>query len=132
MRNPFEPFHLSKPSPRPPLSQLTPPVIPPKEIIPEGRQRLTIDLRIRSGASVHLVWGIDASKKARTEPALNDEYILTSKSLPELKQLDMMDVDEENGQSSGKGKGVAGRPPVDRETKENKLKNLLGFGKKKK
>lgn len=109
-------------------------MIPPKEIIPEGRQRLTIDLRIRSGASVHLVWGIDASKKARTEPALNDEYILTSKSLPELKQLDMMDVDEENGQSSGKGKGkgVAGRPPVDRETKENKLKNLLGFGKKKK
>lgn len=132
MRNPFEPFHLSKPSPRSPLSQLTPPVIPPKEIIAEGRQRLTIDLRIRSGASVHLVWGIDASKKARTEPALNDEYILTSKSLPELRQPDMMDVDEGNEQSSGKGKGVAGRLPVDRETKENKLKNLLGFGKKKK
>lgn len=59
---------------------------------------------------------------------LNDEYIQTSKSLPKLKQPDIMDIDD---QSSGKGKGVAGRPPVDRQTKENKLKNLLGFGKKK-
>lgn len=106
-------------------------MIPPKEVIPEGRQRLTIDLRIRSGASVHLVWGADASNKARTEPALNDEYIKTSKSLPELRHPDMMDVDERSGEGKGKGKGVAGRPPVDRQTKENKLKSLLGFGKKK-
>lgn len=110
-------------------------MIPPKEIIPEGRQRLTIDLRIRSGASVHLIWGADVSNKARNEPALNDEYIQKSKSLPAPKQPDMMDVDEGNGEGSGKGKGkgkgAAGRPPVDRQTKENKLKSLLGFGKKK-
>ncbi|KAL0633534.1 hypothetical protein Q9L58_007566 [Maublancomyces gigas] len=117
MRHPFEPFYL---------------MIPPKEIIPEGRQRLTIDLRIRSGASVHLIWGPDASKKARSEPALNDEYIKTSKSLPELKQPDMMDVDEGSSEGSGKGKGKGkGVPPVDRQTKENKLKSLLGFGRKK-
>lgn len=107
-------------------------MIPPKDIIPEGRQRLTIDLRIRSGASVHLIWGADASKKARSEPALNDEYIKTSKSLPELKQPDMMDVDEGSSEGSGKGKGKGkGVPPVDRQTKENKLKSLLGFGRKK-
>lgn len=107
-------------------------MIPPKDIIPEGRQRLTIDLRIRSGASVHLIWGADASKKARGEPALNDEYIKTSKSLPELKQPDMMDVDEGGSEGSGKGKGKGkGVPPVDRQTKENKLKSLLGFGRKK-
>lgn len=107
-------------------------MIPPKETIPEGRQRLTLDLRIRSGASVHLIWGSDASNKARAEPVLNDEYIQTSKSLPKLKQPDTMDIDDQgSGKGKGKGDGVAGRPPVDRQTKENKLKNLLGFGKKK-
>lgn len=107
-------------------------MIPPKEIIPENRQRLTIDLRIRSGASVHLIWSPDASKKARTEPALKDEYIQASKTLPKPKHPDVMDVDESGeGSGKGKGKGVAGKPPVDRQSKENKLKSLLGFGRKK-
>lgn len=106
-------------------------MIPPKEIIPENRQRLTIDLRIRSGASVHLVWSAEVSNKARTEPALKDEYIQASKALPKPQHPDTMDIDGGNGEGSSKGKGVAGRPPVDRQTKENKLKSLLGFGKKK-
>lgn len=104
-------------------------MIPPKDIIPEGRQRLTIDLRIRSGASVHLIWGADASNNARTQPALKDEYIQASKTLPEPKQPDIMDVDRGND-GEGKGKGKE-KKFIDRASKENKLKNLLGFGKKK-
>lgn len=45
--------------------------------------------------------------------------------------MDIDEVDQGSGKGKGKGGEAAGRPPVDRQTKENKLKNLLGFGKKK-
>ncbi|KAH0605135.1 uncharacterized protein H6S33_005117 [Morchella sextelata] len=115
LRHPLEPFTL---------------VIPPRLPIPESRQRLTIDLRIRSGATVHLTWDGSASKAARTEPALNDQYLDASRALPDVK------LAQEEGEGAGAGLGVEGwkgkapeKRPMDREAKESKLKALFGLGK---
>ncbi|RPB12888.1 hypothetical protein P167DRAFT_535609, partial [Morchella conica CCBAS932] len=105
-------------------------VIPPRLPIPESRQRLTIDLRIRSGATVHLTWDGSASKAARTEPALNDQYLDASRALPEAKTASPQH-DEGSGALGVEGwKGKAPeKRPMDREAKENKLKALFGLGK---
>ncbi|KAH8149043.1 uncharacterized protein LAJ45_07019 [Morchella importuna] len=115
LRHPLEPFTL---------------VIPPRLPIPESRQRLTIDLRIRSGATVHLTWDGSASKAARIEPALNDQYLDASRALPEAKTASSQH-DEGSGALGVEGwKGKAPeKRPMDREAKENKLKALFGLGK---
>ncbi|RPA90768.1 hypothetical protein L873DRAFT_1782183 [Choiromyces venosus 120613-1] len=109
--------------------------IPPRETLPQAPKRLTIDLKLRTGATVHLVWGPDVSAKARKEPALKDEFIKNSKALPAPKDLEIpageSDSDDNAGGSSkGKGKSSGGS---DRASKENKLMGILsrGFGKKK-
>lgn len=118
MRHPLEPFSL---------------VIPPREVIPESRQRLTIDLRIRSGATVHLNWEAGASNAARIEPTLNDRYLEASTALPRPKVP--VGGEEEEGPGAGEGgvQGWKGKAPekkvMDRETKESKLKALFGIGK---
>lgn len=79
---------------------------------------------------MHLTWDGSASKAARTEPALNDQYLDASRALPEA-------TPQQDGEgSAGAGLEVEGwkgkapeKRPMDREAKENKLKALFGLGK---
>lgn len=111
-------------------------VIPPRESIPENRKRLTVDLRLRSGASLHLTWSQHASDKAKNSPVLNDELMKQAKELP--KPVEPADYGSasgsggKNGESEGKagGKEAEKRAPKDRGGIEGKLKGLLRLSKK--
>ncbi|PWW76245.1 hypothetical protein C7212DRAFT_352290 [Tuber magnatum] len=120
LRHPNEPFLLR---------------IPPRETLPQAPKRLTTDLKLRTGATVHLVWGPDVSAKAKHELALKDEFIKSSKALPTPKEPEGLENEpgsDDNsgggGSSKGKGKSSGGG---DRASKENKLMGILRFGKKK-
>ncbi|KAI5779500.1 GLUT4 regulating protein TUG-domain-containing protein [Geopyxis carbonaria] len=113
LRYPNEPFVL---------------MIPPREKIPDSPKRLTIDLKLRSGASLHLVWANEASQKARNQPALTQDLIDASKELP--KTVEPMDVDVDD-EKDGLDKGKEKKKEVNKkEGMEKKLKGLLRLGKK--
>ncbi|PUU75313.1 GLUT4 regulating protein TUG-domain-containing protein [Tuber borchii] len=109
--------------------------IPPRETLPQAPKRLTTDLKLRTGATVHLVWGPDVSAKAKKGPALRDEFIKNSKALPMPKEPEgpegQSDSDDNSGEGEKKGKRKSSRGG-DRASKENKLMGILsrGFGKK--
>ncbi|CUS13789.1 unnamed protein product [Tuber aestivum] len=119
LRHPNEPFQLR---------------IPPKETLPQAPKRLTTDLKLRTGATVHLVWGPDVSAKAKHEPTLKDEFIKNSKAFPTPREPEGPeggpDSDDNSGGGSSKGKGKSSGGG-DRASKENKLRGMLRFGKKK-
>jgi len=107
-------------------------VIPPRDIIRDDARRLTLDLKLRSGASLHLAWSKEASDKAKNSPALNDELVKASKELPKLtppKEADYVGTEEESENAKGKRKEGAG-PRSAKEDIEKKLKGLLRLGKK--
>ncbi|KAG0125760.1 GLUT4 regulating protein TUG-domain-containing protein [Tuber indicum] len=116
LRHPNEPFLLR---------------IPPRETLPQAPKRLTTDLKLRTGATVHLVWGPDVSAKAKKELALKDEFIKNSTALPTPEEPEGPEGESDDnpggGPSKGKGKSGGG----DRASKENKLMGILRFGKKK-
>ncbi|KAI5812467.1 GLUT4 regulating protein TUG-domain-containing protein [Pyronema omphalodes] len=117
LRHPNEPFVL---------------MIPPREIIKDDGRRLTLDLKLRSGASLHLKWDNAASSAAKNNHALKDEFLKASKELPkpvaptatdytESDKDDDKKDDKRKAESSAKG----GKGDI-----EKKLKGLLRLGKK--
>jgi tether containing UBX domain for GLUT4 len=89
-----------------------------------------MDLKLRSGASLHLAWAKEASDTAKSSPALNDELLKASKELPKPvapKSEDYMETDEENGNDKGK---EAEKPKNPKSDIEKKLKGLLRLGRK--
>lgn len=101
-------------------------VIPPRDVLKDDGRRLTTDLKLRSGASLHLAWTGEASDKARKEPALNEELLKASKELPKPLPPNAADYSEDkddDNNAKGDRKGVKGDI-------EKKLKGLLRLGKK--
>ncbi|KAA8905573.1 GLUT4 regulating protein TUG-domain-containing protein [Sphaerosporella brunnea] len=113
LRYPNEPFVL---------------MIPPRDVIKDDACRLTLGLKLRSGASLHLAWAKEASDKAKSSPALNDELLKASKELPKPaapKAEDYMEIDEEHKEKKKE------EQPKDRKGDiEKKLKGLLRLGRK--
>lgn len=104
-------------------------MIPPRETIKDNTRRLTIDLKLRSGASLHLAWSKEASDKAKSEPALNDELLKASKELPKpvlLMGTDTTDIARDEDPEKGKGK----QKEKSKGDFEKKLKGFLGLSKK--
>ncbi|TGZ79337.1 hypothetical protein EX30DRAFT_333447 [Ascodesmis nigricans] len=122
LRHPNEPFAL---------------VIPPRETIPENTRRLTIDLRLRSGASLHLTWSPYASEKAKNNPALNDELLKAAREMPNPVENVEYGSSHCGGGEGGDGGDAKGKGKERPEKKpkgdiENKLRGFLGLGKGKK
>lgn len=95
---------------------------------------MTIDLKLRSGASLHLAWAKEASDKAKSQPTLNDAFLKASKELPKPTppaEADYWDpADSKGGESSKDTKGKAKGKPSKGVDFETKLKGLLRLGKK--
>lgn len=107
-------------------------MIPPRDIIKDDARRLTLDLKVRSGASLHLAWSKEASDKAKNSPALNDELVKASKELPKPsppKESDYVATEEESENAKGKRKEEAG-PRSAKSDIEKKIKGLLRLGRK--
>jgi len=103
-------------------------LIPPRDAIKEDSKRLTVDLKIRSGLQLHLVWSKEATAKARTESALKEELVKASQKLPKPVVPEPIQDTEEPEPSSEKEK-----PKEKGKSKENiekKLKGFLGLKKK--
>ncbi|KAF8245341.1 hypothetical protein K440DRAFT_651668 [Wilcoxina mikolae CBS 423.85] len=118
LRHPNEPFIL---------------MIPPRDVIKDDARRLTIDLKLRSGASLHLAWNKEASEKAKNEPALKEELVKASKELPKPtppSNTDYTDTDKDDDKGKGKRKDDSGSSKGARGDIEKKLKGLLRLGKK--
>lgn len=112
-------------------------VIPPRETIPENTRRLTIDLRLRSGASLHLTWSPYASEKAKNNPALNDELLKAAREMPNPVENVEYGSSHCGGGEGGDGGDAKGKGKERPEKKpkgdiENKLRGFLGLGKGKK
>jgi tether containing UBX domain for GLUT4 len=104
-------------------------VIPPRDTIKDDSRRLTLDLKLRSGASLHLAWSKEASDKAKSSPALNDELLKASKELPKPaapRSEDYMDTEDEKG----KNKEEPAPPKSTKADIEKKLKGFLGLRRK--
>lgn len=134
LRHPDEPFILSKCVCL--LFQVgrsnTFKVIPPRDILGDDGRRLTTDLKLRSGASLHLAWTKEASNKAKNEPALNEGFLRASKELPKPAPPNAADYREDNDDGSngkGDGKDNSGSKGAKGDI-EKKLKGLLRLGKK--
>jgi tether containing UBX domain for GLUT4 len=117
LRHPNEPFVL---------------MIPPREIIKDDGRRLTMDLKLRSGASLHLKWDNTASSEAKNDHALKDEFLKASKELPkpvaptatDYTESDK-DDDKKDDKRKAEGSSKGGKGDI-----EKKLKGLLRLGKK--
>jgi tether containing UBX domain for GLUT4 len=103
-------------------------VIPPRDAIKEDSKRLTVDLKIRSGLQLHLVWSKEATAKARAEPALKEELVKASQKLPKpvvpepIPDTEKPEPSLEKEKPKEKGKN--------KENIEKKLKGFLGLKKK--
>lgn len=109
-------------------------MIPPCDIIKDDARRLTIDLKLRSGASLHLAWNKQASEKAKNEPALKEELVKASKELPKPtppNDANYANTDkDDDDKAEGKRKDDSGSLKGARSDIEKKLKGLLRLGKK--
>lgn len=105
-------------------------MIPPREVLPQAPKKLTTDLKLRTGATVHLIWGKGVSAKAKKEPALLDEFLESSQPLPLPKEPESGQDYDEDDRSTKKGTGEK-KGGSDWGAKEEKLKRLFGLGKRK-
>lgn len=94
-----------------------------------------MDLRLRSGASLHLTWGAEVGEKVRKEGALREELVREARELPGWVEPE---AKEEGKVDKGKGKEVVGGggdkkaegKARSKEGIEGKLKGLLRLSKK--
>lgn len=107
-------------------------MIPPREIIKEDASRLTLDLKLRSGISLHLQWGKEASEKAKKQPALNEDLLRLSQELPKPPPPEATDnaANAEKDDSGKDNKGKQKAKPSGGKKDLDKIKSFLRLGKK--
>ena len=107
-------------------------MIPPRETVEEDERRLTLDLKLRSGASLHLAWSKEASDAAKSQPALNDELLKAAQALPKPPPPQASDYAPSTGGERQPEKPKQ-KPTMTNEDKGKKLDSLKNkiFGRKK-
>jgi tether containing UBX domain for GLUT4 len=91
-----------------------------------------VDLKLRSGASLHLRWSQYASNNAKNEPCLTDELLKISKELPKPSPPNDADFNrnEDEHDDAPKDKSKDGKSSDSKTNVEKRLKGLLRLSKK--
>ena len=103
-------------------------LIPPKEVVRCDKKRLTVDLRIREGAMMVLVWAGSVGEEVRRESALREDLVRQGKEMPKVKDVEVEERDEGvqvTAPVEGEKRGGGGKEGL-----EKKLKGFLRLGKK--
>jgi len=123
LRYPNEPFTLSYRDSK--GKQMT--------LSPTGQEKLIPKLGWTGDTLVYVTWGENVSEKAKKDPCLNDAHMQQATQLKvEMPKEEEEDPKEKKGFLGGLlgGKDKKGKSKMSAEDREEKLKRMMGFGKK--